>query len=71
VSGWGENPRGYDVSCAECADPVLFHSLFYDVAERFADAHADARGHDTDIRERRPPEDRRVAGPTRPIRVQW
>jgi hypothetical protein len=44
---------GYDVTCEQCEDDQLFHSLFYDVAERFADTHADARGHDTDVVERK------------------
>jgi hypothetical protein len=37
------------VSCADCPDPELFVSRFYDVAERFADVHADATGHTTDV----------------------
>lgn len=49
-------PRGYVVSCEQCEDPDLFHSLFYDVAERFAETHEDSRGHTTDITERKPSE---------------
>jgi hypothetical protein len=45
--------RGYVVACQECEDPALFHSLFYDVAERFAESHEDARGHTTDVTERK------------------
>jgi hypothetical protein len=45
----GNAGRGFNVTCTECADDNLFHSLWYDVAERFADMHAAARGHDTDI----------------------
>jgi hypothetical protein len=44
-----EPGRGYDVTCEQCQDANLFHSLWYDVAERFADMHAVARGHETDI----------------------
>jgi len=40
--------RGYVVQCTEC-DDVVFGSGFYDVAESFADAHEEARGHHTDI----------------------
>jgi hypothetical protein len=46
--------RGYVVTCKECGDDDLFHSLFYDVAERFAEAHEDARGHTTEVVEREP-----------------
>jgi hypothetical protein len=45
--------RGYDVHCAQCG-PDRFHSLWYDVAERFADMHADASGHETDVVESKP-----------------
>lgn len=45
----GNAGHGYNVTCTECDDSNLFHSLWYDVAERFADMHATARGHDTDI----------------------
>jgi hypothetical protein len=48
--------RGYVVTCEQCEDPDLFHSLFYDVAERFAEQHEDSRGHTTDVVERRPRE---------------
>jgi len=45
--------RGYDVTCEQCG-PHLFHSMWYDVAERFADLHEDAKGHETSILESRP-----------------
>ena len=43
------DPMGYTVTCEQCADPHLFTSRFYDVAERYADVHADATGHTTDV----------------------
>lgn len=43
------HPGGYVVTCAECGDGNLFHSLWYDVAERFADTHDDTRGHHTAV----------------------
>jgi hypothetical protein len=46
-----EHHGGYVVGCTECADDHLMHSSWYDVAERFADAHEDARGHHTTITE--------------------
>jgi hypothetical protein len=48
------SPGGYTVTCVQCDDPNLFHSLFYDVAERYADLHNDARGHDTEVVESDP-----------------
>lgn len=42
-------PHGYVVTCEQCADPELFVSRFYDVAERYADVHADATGHTTEV----------------------
>jgi hypothetical protein len=44
--------RGYAVRCAACGDDELFVSLFYDVAERFAETHEDSRGHETEIIDR-------------------
>lgn len=49
------SPDGYLVTCVQCDDDNLFASLFYDVAERFADMHTDARGHDTEVVERKRP----------------
>jgi len=41
---------GYVVKCETCdPDGSGFRFLFYDVAERFAEMHEDATGHDTDI----------------------
>jgi hypothetical protein len=48
------SPGGYNVTCAQCEDQNIFHSLFYDVAERYADLHTDAKGHDTDVVEADP-----------------
>lgn len=45
---------GYLVACVECDDAALFHSLWYDVAERFADTHEDTRGHHTTVVEVKP-----------------
>jgi hypothetical protein len=47
------HPGGYIVNCEQCG-PDLFKALFYDVAERFADLHEDAKGHNTDVAERKP-----------------
>jgi hypothetical protein len=45
----GNAHLGFNVTCVQCDDPNVFHSMWYDVAERFADTHAATRGHDTDI----------------------
>ena len=44
--------RGYVVACVQCKDEQIFTSTFYDVAERYADLHEDAHGHETEVRER-------------------
>lgn len=45
------HPGGWLVGCPDCDDDNLFHSLWYDVAERYADTHDDTRGHHTTISE--------------------
>lgn len=45
---------GWHVACDECQDDNIFHSLWYDVAERFADTHEDKRGHHTTVVEVNP-----------------
>jgi hypothetical protein len=46
------NANGYVVQCPQCdAEGGGFRFLFYDVAERFAELHEDATGHETDIEE--------------------
>ena len=47
--------RGFDVVCEQCNGAHggnVFHSMWYDVAERFADLHEDTHGHETSIVER-------------------
>jgi hypothetical protein len=44
------SPRGYVVHCEQCGTD-LYQAMFYDVAERFAELHEDAKGHDTEIEE--------------------
>jgi hypothetical protein len=46
------HPGGYEVFCEHCGN--IYSSLFYDVAERFAELHEDSTGHETDIQERTP-----------------
>lgn len=45
------HPSGrYLVHCEQCG-PELYRSMFYDVAERFAELHEESTGHDTDVEE--------------------
>lgn len=46
--------RGWVVECAECQDVSLFASLFRDVADRFADNHAQTNDHTTTVLEVKP-----------------
>jgi hypothetical protein len=41
--------HGYVVSCDQCHDPEILVSRFYDVAERYAEVHADTTGHTPEV----------------------